>query len=405
MATTRGRTQPTLADIEAARERIGDIARVTPIYGSETLSRRAGREVLLKAENLQRTGAFKIRGAVNRIAHARRGSSAPPASSRPAPATTARRSRGRRARPASRRRSSCRWTRRWPRSRRRGTTAPRSCSPARRSTTRSPRRAAFVEQTGATFVHAFEDDGRHRRAGDARARARRAGARRAGRSSSRSAAAGSRRASRIALRALGRRAHRGRAAAAARRSRVHDSGVTIADGIDVKQPGELTHAILEELADDFVTVSRRGDQRGDRPPARADEAARRGGRRSVGVAALLAGRCGGNGTVVVVLSGGNIDPSLLITVMRHGLTSAGRYLVLRTRVPDRPGELVKLPAAPRGEERRERRRPSSTTARACPCRDRGDGGRAHGGAPRATRIHLLVRGSATAMVAARGYRV
>ena len=35
-------------------------------------------------------------------------------------------------------------------------------------------------------------------------------------------------------------------------------------------------------------------------------------------------------------------PSLLVTVMRHGLTSAGRYLVLRTRVPDRPGELVKL---------------------------------------------------------------
>ena len=67
MATTRGRTQPTIADIEAARERIGEIARVTPVYGSETFSRRTGREVLLKAENLQRTGAFKIRGAVNRI--------------------------------------------------------------------------------------------------------------------------------------------------------------------------------------------------------------------------------------------------------------------------------------------------------------------------------------------------
>ena len=43
------------------------IARVTPVYGSETLSRLAGREVWLKAENLQRTGSFKIRGAVNRI--------------------------------------------------------------------------------------------------------------------------------------------------------------------------------------------------------------------------------------------------------------------------------------------------------------------------------------------------
>src|SRR4051812_41363400 len=62
------RTVPSLAEIEAARARIAGIARVTPVFPSETLSRLAGREVLLKAENLQRTGAFKIRGAVNRIA-------------------------------------------------------------------------------------------------------------------------------------------------------------------------------------------------------------------------------------------------------------------------------------------------------------------------------------------------
>src|SRR3954449_5561412 len=62
------RTAPSLADVEAARARIAGIARVTPVFPSETLSRLAGREVLLKAENLQRTGAFKIRGAVNRIA-------------------------------------------------------------------------------------------------------------------------------------------------------------------------------------------------------------------------------------------------------------------------------------------------------------------------------------------------
>jgi threonine dehydratase len=43
-----------------------------------------------------------------------------------------------------------------------------------------------------------------------------------------------------------------------------------------------------------------------------------------------------------VLSGGNIDATLLISVMRHGLAEGGRYLVLRTRVPDRPGELAKL---------------------------------------------------------------
>src|SRR5687767_15328292 len=59
---------PTLADIEEARKRLAGIARETPVYGSETFSRLAGREVWLKAENLQRTGAFKVRGAVNKIA-------------------------------------------------------------------------------------------------------------------------------------------------------------------------------------------------------------------------------------------------------------------------------------------------------------------------------------------------
>ena len=63
---------------------------------------------------------------------------------------------------------------------------------------------------------------------------------------------------------------------------------------------------------------------------------------AVGVAALLAGKVAGTGPVAVVLSGGNIDSTLLMSVVRHGLTHAGRYLVVRTRVPDRPGELVKL---------------------------------------------------------------
>ena len=62
------KTQPTLADIEAARERIGEHARVTPVYPSDSLSRRCGRQLLLKAENLQRTGSFKIRGAFNTLA-------------------------------------------------------------------------------------------------------------------------------------------------------------------------------------------------------------------------------------------------------------------------------------------------------------------------------------------------
>src|SRR6059036_3269258 len=61
-------TTPGLPEIEEARRRLEGIARVSPVYGSETLSRLTGREVHLKAENLQRTGAFKIRGAVNKLA-------------------------------------------------------------------------------------------------------------------------------------------------------------------------------------------------------------------------------------------------------------------------------------------------------------------------------------------------
>ena len=60
--------RPTIDDVRQARTRLAGIARVTPVFSSETLSRLAGRPVLLKAENLQRTGAFKIRGAYNTIA-------------------------------------------------------------------------------------------------------------------------------------------------------------------------------------------------------------------------------------------------------------------------------------------------------------------------------------------------
>src|SRR5918999_5411611 len=61
-------TAPTPTDIRDARERIAGVARETPVYSSETFSRIASRDVWLKAENLQRTGAFKVRGAVNKVA-------------------------------------------------------------------------------------------------------------------------------------------------------------------------------------------------------------------------------------------------------------------------------------------------------------------------------------------------
>jgi threonine dehydratase len=119
------------------------------------------------------------------------------------------------------------------------------------------------------------------------------------------------------------------------------SGHTIADGIAVKKPGELTRAILAERLDDLVTVS-------DREIAQAIVLLLERvklvveGAGATSVAALLNGKVGGSGPACALLSGGNIDATLLIEVARHGLTQAGRFLVVRTRLEDRPGELSKL---------------------------------------------------------------
>jgi threonine dehydratase len=118
-------------------------------------------------------------------------------------------------------------------------------------------------------------------------------------------------------------------------------GFTIADGILVKYPGELTMSILSDVVDELVEVD---DELISEAIVLLLERAKLvvEGAGAVGVAALLGSKVGGSGPVAIVLSGGNIDPTLLISVMRHGLTLGGRYLVIRTRIPDRPGELVKL---------------------------------------------------------------
>src|SRR2546423_10977030 len=118
------------------------------------------------------------------------------------------------------------------------------------------------------------------------------------------------------------------------------SGFTIADGIAVKQPGELTMGILDGVLAGRVSVT---DEEISRAMVLVLERAKLlvEGAGAVGVAALLAGRVPGDRPVGIVLSGGNIDATLLINVMRHGLTAASRDLVVPARVPHRPGEAVK----------------------------------------------------------------
>ncbi|MEX2612749.1 MAG: pyridoxal-phosphate dependent enzyme, partial [Gaiellaceae bacterium] len=127
-------------------------------------------------------------------------------------------------------------------------------------------------------------------------------------------------------------------------------GLTIADGISVKSRGELAGSILDRTLDDIVEVS---DEEISDALVLCLERKKLvvEGAGAVGLAALLAGRAGGKDPVAIVLSGGNIDATTLISVMRLGLTRSGRYLAMRMLIPDRPGELsnvLELVARERG---------------------------------------------------------
>jgi threonine dehydratase len=117
---------------------------------------------------------------------------------------------------------------------------------------------------------------------------------------------------------------------------------TMADGIAVGCPGEVPYAIVARLVDSIETVSEDTLSRAvlfllERAKQLVEPAG------AAAVARLLdAGKGVHDGPVVAVLSGGNIDPLLLLRIIRHGLVIAGRYLQFRVRVPDRPGSLAAL---------------------------------------------------------------
>ena len=326
------RIAPTLADIQEARERLRGIAEETPIYLSETFSRRVGREVRLKAENLQRTGAFKVRGAVNKLTTL----------------SPEERAAGVVAASAGNHGQAVAWA-----ARQLGiratifvpVTAPMAKVEACRNYGAATEMAgedfedaleaaiAHVDATGGTFIHPYEDQ---------------------------LVVAGQ---GTIGLELLDQEPDVGTVlipigggglalgiatALRALRPEVRIVGVragvdgyTIADGIAVKVPSDFTMPLLEDLLDDIVAVT---DEQISEAIVLLLERAKLvvEGAGAVGVAALLAGKDGGTGTAVPILSGGNIDPTMLISVMRHGLSVAGRYLVMRTQIPDRPGELIKL---------------------------------------------------------------
>ncbi len=118
---------------------------------------------------------------------------------------------------------------------------------------------------------------------------------------------------------------------------------TIADGIAVKRPGELTLALVQRWVDELVLVEE--DDVADAMVwllERSKLVVEGGG--AVGVAALLGGRLSpaAEGSTVIVLSGGNVDAGLLAAIANRGETTAGRRLRLFTRISDRPGGLAAL---------------------------------------------------------------
>jgi threonine dehydratase len=319
---------PTFADIEAARGRLTGVARETPLYPSETFSRLSGRRVLLKAENLQRTGSFKIRGAYNTIATL----------------GPAERAAGVAAASAGNHGQAVAWA-----AREAGIPAtifmPQDAPMAKVEATRSyggrvelagadfeaavAAAREHVERAGATLIHAFEEPrvvaGQGTIGLELAEQAPEA-------ETVLIPVGGGGLAAGISL------ALRERNAGLRIVGVICQPGYTIADGIAVKERGELTSAILDRTLDDVVEVSDEAITEAlvlclERTKLLVEGAG------AVGLAALLAGVVDGEGPVAVVLSGGNIDATTLISVVRQGLTRAGRFLAVRMLIPDRPGEL------------------------------------------------------------------
>lgn len=122
-----------------------------------------------------------------------------------------------------------------------------------------------------------------------------------------------------------------------------ESALTIADGIAVKRPGDLTLPLVQRWVDELVVV---GEDAVAEAMVHLLERAKLvvEGAGAVGVAALLGGATtpAAHGTTVVVLSGGNVDAGLLAAITRRHETGAGRRLVVLTRISDRPGGLAAL---------------------------------------------------------------
>jgi threonine dehydratase len=338
-----------LDEVRAARELLAGVARTTPLEGLRGLSEQVGGPVLLKCENLQRAGSFKIRGAYVRIARlsaqerahgvvaASAGNHAqgvalaasllgcastvfmPEAA--PLPKVAATRAYGAEVRFA-------------------GATVDEALRAA----------CGFGEQTGAVLIHPFDHVDVIAGQGtvglevlEQRPDVRTVVVCTGGGGLVAGIAA--------AVKAL-RPDVRIVAVQAAGAAAFPDSLVagrpvplsamsTMADGIAIGRPGDVTFPLVRDLVDDVVTVDEEALSRAllhclERAKLVVEPAG------AAAVAAVMQDPGAFEPPVVAVVSGGNIDPLLLTKVVRHGLVAAGRYLSLRVAIADRPGNLAGL---------------------------------------------------------------
>jgi threonine dehydratase len=341
----------TAEDVARARAAIGDVARHTPVLPSATLSDRAGgANVLLKAESLQRTGSFKIRGALNKLAAV--GDACAPgvvcgsAGNHAQALAFAARTRGvpcevfmpAEAAIGKAEAAQALGAKVWL-----SGTAVDDCVAAAKE------RAA---ETGMVFVHPFDDPDIVAGQGTlglellddvpdlAKVIVPIGGG---GLSSGVAIAVKS---ARPDVEVVGVQAETVApfpASLQAGRPIDAPNALTIADGIAVKRPGDLTLALIKEWVDDVVVVAE--DDIAEAMVMLMEKAKLVvEGAGAVGVAALLADvtSAAEQGSTAVVLSGGNVDAGLLAVVARRHETLAGRRIVVLTRVPDRPGALAGL---------------------------------------------------------------
>jgi threonine dehydratase len=338
-----------LADVVAARETLGSVVRQTPLLESSALSALVGGPVYLKCENLQRGGSFKVRGAYLRIAgltdaERARGVVAASAGNHAQGVALAAAALGARATvvmPAAAPLPKVAATRSYGADVvLHGATVEDALAMARE----------LAEETGSIFIHPFDHPDVIAGQGtvgleiaeqcpQVRTIALPVGG--GGLASGVAVATGALLPDAQLIGVQAEAVAPVPASIAAGHPVSVTPSATMADGIAVARPGDLTIELLAALDTRILTVTEENLSRGlllclERAKQVVEPAG------AAGVAAILEHSALFTPPVVIVLSGGNIDPLLLSKVLRHGLSAAGRFLAFRCKLPDRPGALATL---------------------------------------------------------------